>query len=277
MMLKTKLAEYKDSGDLTVNLTLRELRSRYKKSFLGWTWSLLNPLATVVVYSVIFATFLKIEPPKGDPSGLDNFAVWLLCGLLPWNYLSNGMNASMGALIGNANLIKKVYFPREVFVVSAIGSLLVSFLIELGVLAAILLVMGNMVLPWIPVVLVIVVIQSFFVLGIGFLLSVLNVYFRDVQHLVSISLMALFYSAPIVYPLKFVPQEAELWGMTIPVRAIYDLNPLVVLVECYRDAMYDLRFPPVLSILYLIGWSIVLVAIGLAVFQKLDRRLAEEV
>jgi lipopolysaccharide transport system permease protein len=275
--LKTKLAEYIDSGDLTVNLTLRELRSRYKKSFLGWSWSLLNPLSTVIVYSIVFAFFLKIKPPVGDPSGLDNFAAFLLCGLLPWNYLQGGMNASMGSLIGNANLIKKVYFPREVFVVSAIGSLLVSFLIELGVLCAILLIMGNMVLPWIPVVLVIVVIQSFFVLGIGFLLSVLNVYFRDVQHLVSISLMALFYSAPIVYPISVVPKEAEIGGITIPLREIYNLNPLVVLVECYRDAMYDLRFPPALSILYLIGWSIVLMAIGLVVFQKLDRRLAEEV
>ena len=275
--MRTKLAEYADSGDLTLNLTLRELRSRYKKSFLGWSWSLLNPLSTVIVYSIVFSFLLKIPVPRGDPSGLKNFATFLLCGLLPWNYLSNGMNASMGSLIGNANLIKKVYFPREVFVVSAIGSLLVSFLIELGVLAAILLVMGNMVLPWIPVVLVIVVIQSFFVLGIGFLLSVLNVYFRDVQHLISIALMALFYSAPIVYPVSLVPKHTDIWGVEVPLRAIYNLNPLVVLVECYRDAMYDLRFPPVLDLLYLIGWSAALMAIGLAVFQKLDRRLAEEV
>jgi ABC-2 type transport system permease protein len=273
--LRTKLAEYVDSGDLTLNLTLRELRSRYKKSFLGWTWSLLNPLSTVIVYSIVFAFFLKIEPPRGDPSGLKNFAAFLLCGLLPWNYLSNSMNGSMGALIGNANLIKKVYFPREVFVVSAVGSLLVSFLIELGVLAGILLVLGNMVLPWIPVVLVLVAIQSFFVLGIGFLLSVLNVYFRDVQHLVNIALMALFYSAPIVYPITVVPDTAL--NGTIPLGTLYRLNPLVTLVQSYRDAMYNLRFPPLLSILYLIAWSVVLMGIGLWVFQKLDRRLAEEV
>ena len=275
--MRTKLAEYVDSGDLTLNLTLRELRSRYKKSFLGWTWSLLNPLSTVIVYSIVFAFFLKIEPPRGDPSGLKNFAAFLLCGLLPWNYLSNSMNGSMGALIGNANLIKKVYFPREVFVVSAIGSLLVSFLIELGVLAGILLLLGNMVLPWIPVVLVLVAIQSFFVLGIGFLLSVLNVYFRDVQHLISIALMALFYSAPIVYPISVVPDQAHLAGVTIPLGTLYRLNPLVTLVQSYRDAMYNLRFPPLLSVLYLIAWSAVLMALGLWVFQKLDRRLAEEV
>ncbi len=276
-MLKTKLAEYVDARDLVVNLTLRELRSRYKKSFLGWTWSLLNPLSTVVIFSVVFAFFLKVKPPTGDPSGLKNFAAFLLCGLLPWNFLSNGMNASMGALIGNANLIKKVYFPREVFVVSAVASLLVSFLIELAVLAVILLFLGNMVLPWIPVVLAIVVIQTFFVLGIGFLLSVLNVYFRDVQHLISIALMALFYSAPIVYPISYVPDHAELLGMTIPLGTLYRLNPIVQLVQVYRDAMYNLRFPPLLSVLYLLGWTLALLAIGLAVFQKLDRRLAEEV
>jgi ABC-2 type transport system permease protein len=275
--LKTKLAEYVNSGDLTVNLTLRELRSRYKKSFLGWAWSLLNPLSTVIVYSIVFAFFLKIEPPTGDPSGLHNFAAFLLCGLLPWNYLQGGMNGAMGSLIGNANLIKKVYFPREVFVVSAIASLLVSFLIELGVLGVILLLMGNMVIPWIPVVLVIVVIQSFFVLGIGFLLSVLNVYFRDVQHLVSIALMALFYSAPIVYPITVVPETAHIGDWTIPLLEIYKLNPLVVFVQCYRDAMYDLTFPAWTSIGYLILWSIAFMALGLMVFQKLDRRLAEEV
>jgi lipopolysaccharide transport system permease protein len=276
-ILKSKLEEYVDSGDLTLNLTLRELRSRYKKSFLGWSWSLLNPLATVIVYSIVFAFFLKIQPPKGDPSGLKNFAAFLLCGLLPWNYFMNSMNGSMGALIGNANLIKKVYFPREVFVVSAIASLLVSFLIELGVLAVILLLMGNMVLPWIPVVLVLVVIESFFVLGIGFMLSVLNVYFRDVQHLVSIALMALFYSAPVVYPISVVPDQAHLLGITIPLGTIYRLNPLVQIVQCFRDPLYNLRFPPLLSLLYLTAWAVVLMAIGLAVFQKLDRRLAEEV
>lgn len=276
-MLKTKLAEYVDARDLVVNLTLRELRSRYKKSFLGWTWSLLNPLSTVIIFSIVFAFFLKVKPPTGDPSGLKNFAAFLLCGLLPWNFLSNGMNASMGALIGNANLIKKVYFPREVFVVSAVASLLVSFLIELGVLVVILLFLGNMVLPWIPVVLVIVAVQTFFVLGIGFLLSVLNVYFRDVQHLISIALMALFYSAPIVYPISYVPDQANLLGVTIPLGTLYRLNPIVQFVQVYRDAMYNLRFPPLLSVLYVLGWTLALLVIGLAVFQKLDRRLAEEV
>jgi ABC-2 type transport system permease protein len=272
-----RLAEYADARELTWNLTLRELRGRYKRSVLGWTWSLLNPLSTVLVFSVVFKFFLKIEPPVGDPSGLHNFALFLLCGLVAWNYLSNGMNACMDSLVSNRNLIEKVYFPREILVVSTVMSLLVSLLIELGVLAVILLIVGNMVIPWIPVVLVLVAIQTLFVLGIGLLLSVLNVYFRDVKHLMAIVLQALFYSAPIVYPMSLVPEEADLFGWVIPLRTIYELNPLVTLVETYRDVLYDLRFPPAGDVAYLVLWSVSLFAVGLWVFNRLDRRLAEEV
>lgn len=272
-----RLAEYVDSRELLVNLVLRELRSRYKKSVLGWTWSLLNPLSTVIIFSIVFTFFLKIQPPVGNPSGLHNFAAFLLCGLLAWNFLQNSMTGSLSALVGNANLIKKVYFPRELLVASTVGSLLVSFLIELSVLGVILLLLGNMVLPWIPIVLVIVVIQTVFVLGLGFVLSVLNVYFRDVQHFVAIALTALFYSAPIVYPIRYVPTTAHVWGMTIPVRRIYELNPIVVFVQAYRSAMYDLRWPPFLTFVELIAWAAAMLGLGLAVFSRLEGRVPEEI
>ena len=271
----TRLAEYSEARELTVNLTLRELRGRYKRSALGWTWSLLNPLSTVIVFSIVFAFFLKIDPPVGDPSGLDSFPMFLLCGLLPFSYLSNGMNGALDALLANSNLIRKVYFPREVLVVSTIGALLVTFLVELGVLAVILLALGNMVLPWIPVLLVLVAIQTVFVLGIGLMLSVLNVYFRDVKHFISISLQALFYSAPIVYPIRFVEDAA---GRTsFPLLRVYELNPLVRFIEAYRAVLYDLRFPALYDVAYVTVWSVAMFALGLFVFRRLDRRLAEEV
>src|ERR1700704_3454469 len=228
----TRLAEYAEARELTVNLTLRELRGRYKRSALGWTWSLLNPLSTVITFSIVFAFFPKIAPPTGHPSGLHNFAMFLLCGLLPFNFLSNGMNGALDSLLSNSNLIRKVYFPREVLVVSTILSLLVTLLVELAVLCVLLLLLGNMVLPWIPVLLVIVVIQSVFVLGIGLMLSVLNVYFRDVKHFIGIALQALFYSAPIVYPVRFVEDAAT--RTSFPVLRVYELNPLVRFVDAYR-------------------------------------------
>src|SRR3954471_18441096 len=114
----SRLQEFAGTHDLAINLTLRELRGRYKKSVLGWTWSLLNPLATVAIYSLVFSYFLKITPPVGDPSGLDSFALFLLCALIPWNFFQNGLTMGLSAIVGNGNLIKKVYFPRELLVAS---------------------------------------------------------------------------------------------------------------------------------------------------------------
>jgi ABC-2 type transport system permease protein len=273
----SRLSDFAGTRDLTLNLTLRELRGRYKRSVLGWTWSLLNPLATVLIYSLVFSFFLKIEPPRGNPSGLKSFALFLLCALVPWNFFQNGLNMGLGSLISNGNLIKKVYFPRELLVASAIASLVVTMLIELGVLGAILLLFGNMVLPWIPVVLLLVAIETVFVFGIGLALSVWNVYFRDVQYLVSILLQVLFYTCPIVYPIRYVPIHAHVLGVEIPLRRIYSLNPLVRFVGAFRDALYNLRFPPLWDICYITLWAGAMLAIGMWVFSRLDRRLAEEV
>src|SRR4029453_9547815 len=271
----TRLAEYAEARELTLNLVLRELRGRYKRSALGWTWSLLNPLSTVLVFSVVFAFFLNIDPPVGHPSGLHNFAMFLLCGLLPFNYLSNGMNGALDSLLSNSNLIRKVYFPREVLVISTIGALLVTMLVELSVLCVILLLFGNMVLPWIPMVLVLVAIETVFVLGIGLMLSVLNVYFRDVKHFIGIAMQAIFYSLPIVYPIKVVENAAA--RTSFPILRLYTLNPLVRMIDAYRAVLYDLRFPALSDVLYFSGWAVVLLVTGLMVFRRLDRRLAEEV
>jgi lipopolysaccharide transport system permease protein len=273
----TRLSEFAGTRELTANLTLRELRGRYKRTFLGWTWSLLNPLATLAIYWLVFGYFLKVQPPVGDPSGLNSFAMFLVCGLIPWNFFSNGLNAGLGALVGNGNLIKKVYFPRELLVVSTVASIAVTLIIELSVLGVILLLVGNVIILWIPVILVLVVLLAAFVLGIALILSVINVYFRDTQHLVAILLQVLFYLAPIVYPIKYVPDTATLFGVTIPLGDIYRLNPIVVFVGAFRDVMYNLRWPPLLDFVYLIGWAGGLLVLGMWVFSRLDRRLAEEV
>ena len=208
---------------------------------------------------------------------MKSFALFLLCGLIPWNFFQNGLNMGLGALIGNGNLIKKVYFPRELLVASSIGSLDVTMVIELGVLGAILLLFGNMVLPWIPVVLFLVALETVFVLGIALALSVWNVYFRDVQHIVNILLQVIFYMCPIVYPISYVPVHAHVLGVEIPLLRIYRLNPLVRIVGAFRAVLYDLRFPPVWDVFYIALWAAAMFAIGMWTFSRLDRRLAEEV
>lgn len=270
------LTELSSARELMVNLTLRELRGKYKRSVLGWAWSLLNPLVTMAIFTVVFLVFIGLEVPLGQPSGLQVFAFFLLCGLLPWNFLSNSVNGGMIALLGNAALIKKVYFPREVLVAANVASWLVSLVIELTVFAVALLVVGNMVLPWIPAVLVLVALQSVFVVGIALLLSVLNVYFRDVQHLMGILLQVWFYSTPIVYPLSTVPVTREVFGLVVPVRSIYELNPMVRFVEAYRDLLYDLRLPPLSDLAYLVVASVLTLVVALVVFNRLEPKLAEE-
>jgi len=270
----TTVAELAESRELFVNLTLRELRGKYKRSLLGWTWSLLNPLATMVIFTLVFAYFLKVKPPPGNPSGIHFFAFFLLSGLLPWNYLSMGLSGSMGALIGNSNLIKKVYFPREVLVASSVASWLVSFLIELGVLAVALMGTRHIVLPWLIPLLVLVVIQTVFVVGLGLLLSVINVYFRDVQHLIGIVLQIWFYATPIVYPIKVV--HDALAANHPALFTLYTLNPMVRFVSAYRACLYDMRLPGWHDVAFIVVVSLATLALGLFAFTRLEPKLAEE-
>ena len=265
-----------DSRELTINLTLRELRTKYKRSFLGWAWSLINPLATAAIYTLVFSFFLKVQAPPGEPSGLVSFPLFLLCALLPFQFFSNGINTSLGTLIGNSNLIKKAAFPRSILVISTILSLTITLIIELGVICVILLISGNFVIPWIPVAFGLVVIEFIFVVGISLMISAWNVYFRDLQYLVAIALQFLFYLTPVVYPITLVPKESDVFGMTIPLREIYRLNPLVRMVEAFRDVLYDMRFPTLTTVLYLLAWAIGVLVLGFLVFGRLEPRLAEE-
>jgi ABC-type polysaccharide/polyol phosphate export permease len=260
-----------NSRELINNLTLRELRSRYKRSVLGWTWSLLNPLATVAIYSIVFSKVLRVEIEPGDPSGLHNFPIWLLCALLSWNFFANGINGAMGTLVGNAGLIKKVYFPRENLVIANSLSMLVTLLVEMLVLCVILVAMGNMVFIWLPYVALIVAFQTLFVTGVSLVLSVLNVYFRDLQYLISILLQALFYMTPIIYPPSLVRERA---GGTV--EFLYGCNPLMRFVEAYRNLLFDLRAPSAGTVAYLAIVSVVTLVIGHAVFNRFEGRLAEE-
>ncbi|MGK2946963.1 MAG: ABC transporter permease [Acidimicrobiales bacterium] len=269
----TTVSELRNHRELFSNLTLRELRGKYKRSALGWGWSMINPIAQMAIFSLVFSFFLRIEPPVGDPSGLHVFAFFLLCGLLPWTFLANGITNGMGSLLANANLVKKVWFPRQVLVGSIVASFGVSFLIELAVLSVALLLAGNMVLPWLLPVAGIAAIQAAFVLGMALALSVCSVYFRDLEYLVGIGLQIWFYSTPIVYPIRLVEEALEDRPLLL---SIYELNPMTRFAEVYRDLFYSLRMPSAASVGYLIGCAAMSLVIGWVVFNRLEGRLAEE-
>ena len=273
----TSIAEYASSRELFNNLTLRELRTKYKRSVLGWAWSLLNPLSTMLIFTVVFRFFLKVQAPTGSPSGMQIFALYLLCGLLPFNFLQTGVNGSIGSLVGNANLIKKTYFPRELLVGSNVAASLVSHLIEMSLLLVALMLFGNVkALLYVPVALVIIVFFTMFVTGLGLMFSVFNVYFRDVEHLIGIVFQIWFYMTPIVYPLNLVPENADILGFTVPVRHLLYLNPLTDFTEAFRNLLYDLRLPPVKIVAYAVVVSVAVFFAGLSIFNRLKANLAEE-
>jgi len=273
------LKEMLSSRELLANLTLREVRGKYKRTIFGQLWSLANPLALMLIYTIVFAFILRVTPEPGDPSGLDVFAVWLLCGLLPWTFFSNVITAGAGSLIANAGLIQKVAFSRIVLPLSLVGSSIYNWLFEMGVLLIVLVVIGSFVWPWIPLVLVVMALLAVFAAGIALMLSIANVYFRDTQWFLGIILQMWMYLTPIIYPASLVSDQSDeigyLFGTGLTVDFIYNLNPMTHFVEIFRNLLYDNRWPDLTEWLICALWAAVSLFIGVIVFRKNEKNLAE--
>lgn len=265
----TTVATYRASRELFWHLTLRELRSKYKRSFLGWAWSTVTPLATMAVYTIVFRAIIRIHIPPGKPSGLNLYALYLLCALLPWTFFQVSVQGGIVSLIGNSNLIKKTYFPREFLPAATVASTFVSHCIEMGLLLVALLAFGNFhALPFIPLVFVLMLFVALFALGLGLMLSVLNVYFRDVEYLITIVFLVWMYLTPIIYPFSLVPHRY---------RGIAEvLNPMTDAVLAFRSMLYDGTTPRWLGFGYFVLVASFVFIIGMYVFSRLEGRLAEE-
>jgi ABC-type polysaccharide/polyol phosphate export permease len=265
------LVELSRTRELLWNLTLRELRTRYKRSVLGWAWSLLNPLATMLVYTFVFVTLLESTAPKGHPSGLQAYGLFILCAILPWNFMSVGVGTAMGTVIGNGGLVKKVAFPREHLVLSSIAASLVTLFIEVGVLSVVMMFFGNLVILELPGVLLAAALLALFVIGLGFMLSAGNVFFRDLTHLWGIVLQIWFFLTPVVYPPSIVEGKIPDWAFII-----YEHLPMAVAVQVFRTLLYDGRYPSVQQFGYMAIWGGLALWIGWAIFNKLAPRFPEE-
>jgi ABC-2 type transport system permease protein len=271
--------DLRDSRGLLVNLTLREVRGKYKRTIFGQGWSLLNPIATLLIFTLVFGFVLRVPVPVGKSSGIQVFALFLACGLLPWTFFSNSVTSGMGSLIANANLLRKVYFWRPTLVLATVFSWNVTFAIELLVLVGALLIFGAMPLPWIPVLILAVLVLTVFALGIALLLSVANVYFRDTQHFVSILMQLWFYATPIVYPYSLIADQAARMqeaGNGFPLEFVYRLNPMERFVTVFRALLYDNMLPAWSDMLFCVLAAVVSLAVGLTVFQRSQARLVEE-
>lgn len=273
------LSDLRDSREILTNLTLREVRGKYKRSFLGQTWSLLNPIASLAIYTVVFGFVLKADPATGDPSGIDNFTLWLACALLPWNFFSATVTGGMNSLLGNANLLQKVYFPRYTLVASNMLASLVTFGFELLVLSVVAVIFGSQIWFYLPLVALFVVLLAAFGLGIGLMLSIANVYFRDTAQFVGIGMQVWFYLTPIVYPVSLIVEKEALWlsnGRDFPLTFIYRLNPTERFATVFRNMFYDNRLPEWGDMVYCLGAAVVSLALGAWVFARFQGKVAEE-
>lgn len=237
----------------------KDIRGKYKASFLGVLWSFVNPLLSVLVYAIVFPYIMRVQTP--------NYLLFLISGIIPYNWFTTVVSQSSGIFVYNSNIIKKVYFPREILPISAVTSGLVNFLISC-IIILLFAIFGGVGISWHLVFLpFLALIQYVFTLGVSFILSALNVYIRDVEYIVSFVLQMLFYATPVLYTVDMF-HGWILW--------IFRINPMTHLINAYRDIFYVHQVPRLgtLSILFVI--CIVFLIISYKVFKKMEKGFAEE-
>lgn len=235
----------------------RDLKAKFKGSALGWLWSLVVPLATLGIYSVVFYFIMRIVPPDMGNGHTGIFAIWLFSGLIFWSFFTTTVNNAIREMVDAGPILQKIYFPAYAPVLGVGMAVGVQTLIELGILAVILLLFGNVSWTWLLVP-VYLVFAAIFVGSIATIFAILNIYYRDVAHLVSIALQLLFYATPIIYPLSMV----DLYWRGISLRMIIEANPLASYVSLLRSLLYDLTPGSLFQWTMVIGAA--LAAFGLA-------------
>ncbi|HWB70990.1 MAG TPA: ABC transporter permease [Egibacteraceae bacterium] len=272
-----KLGDLGRSRELLRNLVAKELKVRYKDSALGFVWSLLTPLLMTAVFTVVFATFLRI------PLGQGNFATFFLAGYLAWQFFSNSVNASVGAIVGNGPLIRKVYFRREVLPLSIVLSQAVHFLLALAATLPIFAWFRGLHPQTLPAVAGGLVLLTLFTAGMSMLFAAANVGFRDLQELTQVIFLAWFYATPIIYPLFFVQQTAEARRF-LPVLLA---NPMTWFVQLFQSALYGTprgvgpnpgpTWPDAQTWTVCAAWALGALVLGYWLFDRLAVTFAKEV
>jgi ABC-type polysaccharide/polyol phosphate export permease len=251
------------------NFAQRDLKSRFKGTAIGWAWSLILPLATLAIYTLVGELF-HIQPADFADGRKGNFAVWLVVGLTAWGFFANAVNVSMGALLGTGTLLQKIYFPSFAPVLGAVIGVMIQSGIEVGLVLVALCVFANVGFTWLllPVWIAIFVV---FVASAAVLFAIGNIYFRDLAHIVTVGLQLLFYATPILYQdtLPALKSHPLLHNLILS-------NPLTDFVLLFRDLAYGLRLGPLLIWALAVGWTALALALASFVFHRYGRDLAEQ-
>lgn len=238
----------------------RDLRGRYKGSVLGFAWTFLNPLLQLTVYTVVFSTIMR--------AGIEDYYLFLFVALIPWIFFSASLTGGASCIWSQKELVKKIYFPREVLPIAHVTCQLVNMLLSLIIVLAALLFSGKginlMIFPYlVPIILV----EYLLALGIAFISSALTVYFRDLEHILINIALAWQFLTPIMYSVDMVPEAVRPWFM---------MNPMSAVIIAYRDVLYYQQAPHLRTLLSAISMGLLLLTAGWILFGKLEKHFAEE-
>ena len=246
--------------DMIFELTHRELRGKYKGSVLGFLWTYVNPLAIILVYAFFFAKILR--------SGIESFYIYLIISMFPWNFFTGGVIQGLGSIRYQADLIKKVYFPRQILPTVYMIVNCINLIISFGIIYSILLISGwgvDMHLQgWLFVA---IAIEFFFALGLALLFSAVEVYFRDIEHIVSVLMMIWMYVTPLFYSLSIIPEEY---------MPMFKCNPMLYIIGIYQQILYYRISPEPEYLIKAVLFAVGSMTIGSVVFNILEKRFAEE-
>lgn len=237
----------------------KEIRGKYKGSWLGILWTFLNPLLMLAVYSFVFPYILRVN--------VENYTIFMIVALIPWNFFTTAIQTGTGSVVANGNILKKVYFPREIIPISITTSQLVNFLITCIIMFIFIIFSGVGFSYHVIIFPLLVLIQYIITLAFTFVLSALTVFVRDIDHFVSVVLMLGFYATPIVYQANMLPEKFQ-WALKI--------NPMAQIVEAYRAILYYHKTPnwEMLGIWGIL--SVALLVLGYIIFKKLEKSFVEE-
>lgn len=246
-------------------LAVRELKAAYVGSLFGFLWAVFNPLSQVVIYGVVFGMFFKSKPDAIYST--DSFLLFLLCGIVPWQFFSQALSSSAGVVVANRNLIKKAAgFPSEILPLTSVVSNIISHLIGLALVLVVVVAYTGSLPPTAPLVFVYMFLIAVFAVGSGWILSGLNVFVRDTQQVLTLVLMGLFFFTPVFYSASIVPAEFQF---------LMKLNPMYHVVEGYRLALLAGTMLPATGLAYLAGVAVVTFAIGGVFFRRVKPWFAE--
>lgn len=260
-MIKELINNLYSYRQLLKSNVMKEIRGKYKGSFLGILWSFINPLLSALVYAIVFPIILKSSEP--------NYVTFIIIGILPWTYFTTVIMQGTTTILMNAGIIKKVYFPREILPISINTSGVINFLISCLIIF-IFLIFSGIGFSWYILFLPLIILTQFILQqAIIFITSAVNVYIRDAEYILNFFISMLFYATPILYSASMFENS--------PLRWLIYLNPMATIINCYRDILFYQSMPHIKSLLIVLLASCILLYIGLKIFKKLEKGFAEEV